>query len=304
MSEPTAFLNGRWIPASAAAVSVGDAGFVLGTTVAEQLRTFQGTLFRLDAHLARLFHSLEILGVDPGLKPDEFARIAEELVPQNYRLLPPGADLGLSIVVTPGMVPRFATAAEPSQPTVCMHTYPLRFQLWAEKYRTGQALAVTDVEQVPARCWPPSLKCRSRMHYYLADRQAALLDPSARALLLDAQGFVTETTTANVLVYRCDRGLISPPFAKILHGISLMTIVELAAKLAIPLSEQDLAPQDVAAADEAMLTSTSMCLLPATRLNGLPIGDGRPGPIFAKLLAAWSAMVGVDIAAQAMGAGD
>ena len=303
MTEPTAFLNGRWIPAAAAAVSVGDAGFVLGTTVAEQLRTFQGKLFRLDAHLARLFHSLEIIGVDPGMKMPEFSWIAEELVLRNFHLLPPSADLGLSIVVTPGMVPAFASD-ESSQPTVCMHTYPLRFERWAEKYRTGQALATTGVEQVSAHCWPPSLKCRSRMHYYLADRQAAAGDPNARALLLDAQGFVTEATTANVLVYRSDRGLISPSFTKVLHGISLMTVVELAAKLDIPFTEQDITPADVAAANEAMLTSTSICLLPATQLNGRPIGAGRPGPIFAKLLAAWSEMVGVDIAAQAMGAGD
>ena len=72
MSEPVAFLNGRWIPASAATVSVGDAGFVLGVTVAEQVRTFAGKLFRLDDHLARLARSLEIIGLDPGMSLDEF----------------------------------------------------------------------------------------------------------------------------------------------------------------------------------------------------------------------------------------
>src|SRR3990172_8903885 len=105
MQEPLAFLNGRWIPASAAAVSVGDAGFVLGATVAEQLRTFAGKLFRLDDHLARLAHSLEIIGLDPGMTLDRFAQVAQELVARNYSLVAPGDDLGLSIIVTPGDYP-------------------------------------------------------------------------------------------------------------------------------------------------------------------------------------------------------
>ena len=111
MSQPIAFLNGQWIPASAAAVSVSDAGFVQGTTVAEQLRTFAGKLFRLHDHLARLAHSLEIVGVDPGMSLDELGRTAEELAARNHALLAPGDDLGLSIVVTPGVYSTFAAGA-------------------------------------------------------------------------------------------------------------------------------------------------------------------------------------------------
>jgi branched-chain amino acid aminotransferase len=209
-------------------VSVGDAGFVLGATVAEQVRTFAGKLFRLDEHLARLAHSLEIVGLQSGMTPDQFVAVAEELVARNYTLLTPGGDLGLSIFVTPGTYPTYAAGEEPGTPTVCLHTYPLPFHLWAEKYREGQTLVTTDVEHVSPRCWSAGLKCRSRMHYYLADKRAAALDPHARALLLDAQGFVTETSTANLLIYHAGRGLASPPSAKILRGISLGVVRELA----------------------------------------------------------------------------
>ena len=324
MEEPLAFLNGQWIPASAAAVPVDDAGFVQGTAVAEQLRTFGGKLFRLDDHLARLAHSLEIVGVEPGMTLDQLAGIAEELAARNHALLPPGDDLGLSIVVTPGVYPTFAPVAGGADipvcreergalgrqeclphrdknggPTVCLHTYRLPFHLWAEKYREGQRLVTTGVEQVSERCWPPALKCRSRMHYYLADRQAAAIDPQARALLLDAQGFVTEASTANVLIYRAGEGLISPPLPKILRGISLSVVAELAGRLGIPFGERDLTIDDVASADEVLLTSTSVCILPVTQLNGRPIGSGRPGKAFSDLMAAWSEMVGLDIVAQA-----
>jgi branched-subunit amino acid aminotransferase/4-amino-4-deoxychorismate lyase len=182
---------------------------------------------------------------------------------------------------------------------VCLHTYPLPFRLWAEKYRTGQILVTTDVEQVSPKSWPPWLKCRSRMHYYLADRQAARLQPGARALLLDAEGFVVEASTANVMIYTSDGGLASPPEHKVLQGISMREVHELAQRLGLPTAERELTPDDVAAADEVLLTSTPMCLLPVTRFDGRPIGDGVPGEVFRRLLAAWNDLVGIDIAAQA-----
>jgi branched-subunit amino acid aminotransferase/4-amino-4-deoxychorismate lyase len=137
------------------------------------------------------------------------------------------------------------------------------------------------------------------MHYYLADRQAAARDPHARALLLDGQGFVTEASTANVLIYRAGDGLAWPPTTKVLPGISLAVVVELAGRLGIPCGERDLTPNDVASADEVFLSSTPFCLLPVTRLNDRPIGAGRPGELFARLIAAWNEMAGLDIIAQA-----
>jgi branched-subunit amino acid aminotransferase/4-amino-4-deoxychorismate lyase len=187
----------------------------------------------------------------------------------------------------------------PARPAVCLHTYALPFHLWARKYREGQALVTTEVEQVSPRCWPAGLKCRSRMHYYLADREAAARDPQARALLLDAQGFVTEASTANLLIYRAGEGLVWPPTKKVLRGISLSVLVELVGRFGIAAGEHELTTDDVASADEVFLSSTPLCLLPVTRLNGRPIGAGQPGALFERLIAAWSEMVGVDIVGQA-----
>jgi branched-subunit amino acid aminotransferase/4-amino-4-deoxychorismate lyase len=76
-------------------------------------------------------------------------------------------------------------------------------------------------------------------------------------------------------------------------------LLELAAEQKIPCHNRDLAPDDVLAADEVFLTSTSPCIVPVVRFNGRAIGDGRPGPTFARFISAWSALVGVDIMAQA-----
>jgi branched-subunit amino acid aminotransferase/4-amino-4-deoxychorismate lyase len=102
-----------------------------------------------------------------------------------------------------------------------------------------------------------------------------------------------------MLIYRATEGLISPPLPKILRGISLSVVVELAGRLGIPFGERDLTIDDVASADEVLLTSTSVCILPATHLNGRPIGAGQPGKAFSRLMAAWSEIAGLDIVGQA-----
>ena len=102
MTEPVAYLNGRILPAHLASLPIDDAGFVLGATVTEQLRTFRGRLFRPERHLERLRHSLDICGINPPIDVGEFGRIAGELAGQNHPLLAVGDDLGLAIFVTPG----------------------------------------------------------------------------------------------------------------------------------------------------------------------------------------------------------
>jgi branched-chain amino acid aminotransferase len=256
-------------------------------------------LFRLDLHLDRLARSLEILGVDPGVGREDLAQIAGELAAQNHKLLDPADDLGLTMFVTPGPNAAFASLAGHDGPTVCVHTQPLPFDTWADKYESGDALVVTDVMQVPARCWPSELKCRSRMHYYLADKQARERESGARALLLNERGCVTEASTANVLAYFSDEGLVSPPRENILPGVTVAVIEELAAQLGIPFSHRELTLDEVARVDEMLLCSTSPCVWPVVRLDGRPIGDGRPGPMSKRLREAWNQMVGLDIEAQA-----
>ena len=298
MSEPLAYLDGRFLPFAQAALPVTDGGFLQGVTVAEQLRTFHGQLFRLTQHLSRLRRSLEIVGVSLPVAWEDLAEIAEELVARNYPLLANGDDLGLTIFVTPGTYSTYLAAGEVARPLLCVHTAPVAFRQFAAKYQAGDSLWVTPFQQVPAACWPPELKCRSRMHYFLSDHAAQRLEPGSRALLLDAAGMVMESSTANIVAYRQDEGLLAPPQEDVLPGISVAVLQELAAGLQIPFVHRPLRVADLATADEVLLTSTSPCVWPVLRLNGQPIGNGQPGPVGRQLLAAWGQLVGVDIAAQ------
>lgn len=299
-AEPQAYVNGRWLPASQASIGLADAGFVLGATVTEQIRTFAGRLFRLDEHLARLTRGLAITGISPGLSRDELREIAQQLAAANHRLLPAGSDLGLAILVTPGPYGSFASG--PGRPTVVLHTYPLAFARWAGKYRTGEMLAATTIELVSPKSWPAELKCRSRMHYYLADLEAGRKHPGARAVLCDAAGRVRETAVANIVLGLSSEGrttLVSPPRTSVLPGISLGVVAEFAAERGWGFEERDFTLDDLVEADEVFLTSTPWCVLPATQFEGRAIGSGSPGPIFTGLMEAWNRLAGIDLIAQA-----
>ncbi len=290
-SKP-AYFNGQFVENSAISIPPDDQGFVLGTTVAERLRTFNGKLFRVPEHLARLKRSLQITGVTLPLTDDELASIADEVTRRSYQQLPPGADTGLTLLVTPG-------SGGQSEPLVAIYCSRLPFAEMHQLYTAGQSLRVSQIRQVPAACWPPELKCRSRMHYWLADRQTRDVEPSSRALLLDLDGHVTEASTANILIYNQSEGIVSPPQETILPGVSAGCIADLARQAGITYSHRPLKPEDVAAADEVFLCSTSPCIFPVTSFEGKPVGDGKPGAMFQQILAAWSTQTGCDIAGQA-----
>ncbi|MBS0211319.1 MAG: aminotransferase class IV [Planctomycetes bacterium] len=298
MSEPTGFINGQLVPASQASIALADQGFTLGVTVSEQLRTFAGRLFQPEEHLQRLLGSLRIVGLELPLAADRWLAQAAELAELNHRLLPTGHDLQMTWFVTPGL-----NAQQPGHasigPTFGMTTFPLPFARWADKYATGDRLVTSRWRQVPTECWPAELKCRSRMHYYLAEQDAQQREPGSRPLLLDIAGNVSETPTVNVLAVFGAKEIVSPPRKTILPGISLAVVEELAAATGLTFHERTLTPAELAGADEVLLTSTPFCVLPVVALDGRPIGKGQPGPVFARLMAAWSKQLGVDIMAQA-----
>ncbi|MEI6240056.1 MAG: aminotransferase class IV [Planctomycetia bacterium] len=292
-----AWLDGATIPRRELSIPVGDAGFVLGATVTEQLRTFAGRLFLPARHAARFRDSLRIAGIQADALVDAAFAAAAEVAAHNHALGRADGDLGVVIFATPGDLPAQHEGRR-SQPRVAVHTFPLAFALWARAYDEGVSLRSVPFTQVPATSWPLALKCRSRMHYHLADRAAAALEPGARAVLCHLDGRVSETSTANVAIVR--RGeILTPPPADSLAGISLGYAHDLATALGIVWREASLLPDDLAAADEILLTSTPNCLLPATSFDGRPIGNGRPGDVYRRLLAAWSERVGVDVARQA-----
>ncbi len=298
MSLPLAYLNGRFLPRHEAGLTLHDAGFVWGATVTDLVRTFRHRLFRLDDHLARFRESCRLARVPQPVSDNKLAHIAGQLVAHNAALLPPESDLALVMFATPGPVGYYL--GEPGgpgdgPPTLGLHTFPLPFARYARLFREGARLVVPSVRQVPAACVDPRIKQRSRLSWWLAEQEAHDADPAASALLLDADGNLTETAAANYLIVK-DGVLLSPPAGSVLPGVSLRVVRELCGELRIPFEERPLRLPDALAADEAMLASTGYCLAGVSRIQGHPIP--WPGPVWRRLLDAWSGRVGVDLRAQ------
>ena len=123
-------------------------------------------------------------------------------------------------------------------------------------------------------------------------------EKNASALLTDENGFITEGTGNNFFLIK-DGELFTPEGRNILRGVTRGAVIELADELGIPCHETNLEPYDLANADEAFITSTTIAIMPATKFNGMEIGDGKVGPMVKSLTDAFSEMVGVDIVAQA-----
>ena len=300
MTEPLVYLNGEMVPASQAHLAIYDAGVVLGATVTEMVRTFRHKLFRLESHLERLERSLKYVRFKVDQSVEELGSAAREIVHHNLRLASPEDELGLVLFVTAGEYPTYAGGAAASartSPTVCAHTFPMPFELWAEGMQHGLHVVTPSIRHVPPQCYDPNMKYRSRMHYYLADQEARLVDPKAAALLLDLEGNVTETGGANFAIV--EKGtIVSPTLRNTLPGISRACMIELAEELEIGFVERDFQVFNAINADEAFTTSTPYCMMPVTQINGTPIGDGKPGPIFRQLIETWGEKVGLDIEKQ------
>jgi branched-chain amino acid aminotransferase len=300
MTEPLVSLNGQLIPASQASLKIYDAGVVLGATVTEMTRTFRHQPFRLEEHVERLFRSLTTTRMDIGMSPEEIIATSRELLAHNTLLIDADDELGLIQFVTAGEYSAYLPSRETSVrsgPTVCLHTFPIPFALWAKRMQVGAHVVTPNVRHVPPQCYDPSMKSRSRLHFYLADQAARQVDPQAIALLLDVDGHVTETSGANFLIV--EQGtIVSPTLRNTLPGISRATVIELAEQLGIPFVERDISVASVMNADEAFLAGTSICLCPVTKINGTTIGDGQLGSVYRRLIVAWNNLVGVDIAGQ------
>ncbi len=296
--EPIAWINGEYKPIADTSLHVFDRGVVHGASVTEMLRTFRGKPFRVAEHLERLFASIAAVGFSVSAGRDELEEILAKVVEHNAALIPASHDLGIIVFATAGTNLTYVGRMEHREPcTVCVHTFPLPFELWAEKIAAGQHLIIPTVRAIPSECIDPRIKHRSRLHWILADQEVRSIEPGASALVLDLDGRITETSSGNFFAVLGGE-IVTPPPVRCLGGISQAVVRELAAKLKIPYRTRDLVPEDLRTATEAFTSSTPYCLMPVAAVNEEALGEQVPGPVYQKLIAAWNDLVGLDIIEQ------
>ena len=298
------WLNGEFVPRSEAKISMLDRGFRLGDVVFDTSRTFNGEIFRLRDHLTRLYRSLNYTRIDPGLNIDDLEQLTLKVVQRNESVREPGDDYMITHIITRGQAshttpnPGSGVLKGALKPNISIWIDPIDFPRYAPLYGSGAHAVIPKTRGLSSQQLDPRVKHFSRLHFVMAELEASDVDPDAFPLLLDAEGNLGESTGANFFIVS-EGVLRTPSEMNTLQGVSRTTVLELAAQLGLPTSEETLHPYDLYTASEAALVATHFCVLPLGRVDNRPIGHGAPGPVAQQLLSAWSEMVGLDISDQA-----
>lgn len=293
----TAYFNGQWVPYKDVLIPPHDRGFMLADVVYDVIRTFNGKPFALDRHMDRLYRSLKYLRIDCGLSRDEMTSVCEEAVERNKDRLPAVGDFTINPFATRGAHAPAIADAGPA--TVCVVVKPVAFAGFAKFYSDGAHGVIARTRSYTSQVMDPKVKHHSRLNFVQAELEAADVDPDARPILLDDAGNVTEGIGYNIFLVR-DGILKTPTDRSILQGVSRSVIIDLADRLDIAFSEEDLQPYDLYTADEVFFSSTSPRIMPVSRVDNRPVADECPGPVTRRLLSAHSELVGVDIVDQAL----
>jgi len=296
------YFNGRFVPERDARVSIYDSALLLGDMAYEVTRTIRQRPYRLREHLERLWHSLAVLRIEPGLRIEELEAITLDTLARNLPSEAGDVDWNIVHDISRGPSAEYRDAFEGAElrPTVIVSCYPMTEKLarLADSYREGIDLVIPAQRSLPSAVLDAAIKCRSRVHFQLANLQAREILPGATAALIDPEGYLTEGTSGNL--FCVERGvLLTPTTRNILPGITRDTVLEVARRLQIPADEADIRPDRARDCEEMFVTSTSIGILHARSFERQPIGDGQIGPVTARLRAALFAEVGLDFAAQA-----
>ncbi len=267
------YLNGAFLPPAEARVSAFDRGFVFGDGVYEVIPVFGGRLLRLPQHLARLDNSLRKIRMTNPLPATEWQRVFERLVE-----IQGGGELSIYLQVTRGVAPRDHAFPPNIAPTVFAYATPLKYPPAEQVERGIAAITAPDIRWL--RC---DIKAIALLPNAMLRSQA--LDADAAEAILLRDGFMTEGAASNIFVVRGGRLITPPKGPLILPGVTRDLVLELARAHGVPCAEEAVSETALRSADEIWMTSSTKEILPITRLDGKPVGDGRPGPLHARLLA-------------------
>lgn len=295
MTERLVWLNGAFVPETEAALPIRDLGLIYGEAVFDTARTFGGRLFMGAEHIDRLYRSLAAVRLPEPMPKAELLALTEELIARNARALRPGEDWWVTQRITAGLRPLDGETLEREGPTVLIECTPLPLRARARFFREGIPAALARRPRTPPEAVPPHAKTTNYLNMMLAQRELDETRPGAWAILPDMAGNLAEGAGCNVFLVK-DGTVLTPADTVALPGVTRAVVIDLCRELGVPLRIGAVSPEEARAAEEGFLTSTSLCLCPLGRFDdtAFPV----PGPVTARLMAAFSKRVGFDYVAQ------
>jgi branched-chain amino acid aminotransferase len=278
------FMNDRIVPEHEACVSVFDHGLLYGDGVFEGLRSYSGRVFRLDAHLDRLWASAKAICLTIPLSKEAVAQAVNDTLAANNLV-----DGYVRLIVTRGVGSLGLDPNRTRDPQVIVIADTIALYP-KEHYEKGLRIVTAATQRVQSAALSPRIKSLNYLNNIMAKLEG-LQAGCVEALMLNHKGEVAECTGDNIFVVRGSRLLTPPPDAGILEGITRNAVMELAHTAGIDCREATLTRHDLYTADECFLTGTAAEVIPVVDIDGRSIGSGVPGPITARLTRDFHALV-------------
>jgi branched-chain amino acid aminotransferase len=270
-----AFVEGRFCPLSEAKISVLDWGLLHSDATYDVVHLWQKRFFRLDLHIERFLQGIAALKMSLPFTRERLEEILHDLVIRSGL-----EDAYVEMVLTRGISPTFSRDPRDAEPNFFAFAIPFVWIAKEEQRERGLNLHIAEIARIPPESLDPRIK-----NYHWLDFVTGLYeayDANCESVILtDGKGNITEGPGFNL--FQVKDGRVTTPKRGVLEGITRRTALELCAELGLPARQAPLLAAGLAQAEEIFLTSTAGGILPVTRIDGQPIGDGRPGRITRQL---------------------
>ena len=271
------FIDGKYYEKAKAKISVFDHGLLYGDGVFEGIRAYHGRVFKLAEHVERLYCSAKAILLTIPMTPDAMARAVVETCRRNQI-----RDGYIRLLVTRGegtlgLDPKRCPRASVIIIAATIQLYPKEF------YEKGLTIITVPTTRNLHSAVNPAIKSLNYLNNILAKIEANNAGVE-EAIMLNAEGFVSECTADNIFIIK-DGKLFTPPLsAGALYGITRQTVMEIASQDGIAVSEPNLTRYDLFNADECFLTGTGAEIVPVVKIDGRVIGSGKPGDFTRKMV--------------------
>jgi len=271
MVEGIAFVDGEYMQAQEARIPLFDLGFTRGDAVYDTTSVWHGWFFRLDDHVERFLRSCQGARLTCPHDRPALKTILAECVHRA----------GLEDAYVQMIVTRGEFAPKSRDPRECRNRFvafarPYVWIVTPERQDVGIDLAIVGNRRTPTEAIDPRVK-----NFNWMDLQRGLFEALDRgadnAVLCTPAGHLAEGPGFNLFVVK--DGRLATPRDNVLEGMTRRTVFDLAKELGVPVQQADLAPEALRTADEAFLSSTAGGIMPVTKVDGRPLGHGRPGPL-------------------------
>jgi branched-chain amino acid aminotransferase len=278
------YIDGIYYPKSQAKISVYDHGLLYGDGVFEGIRAYNGVVFRLNEHIDRLYRSAHAIMLGIPLTKEEMAQAVLGTLRKNKL-----RDAYIRLVVTRGVGDLGLDPRKCPKPSVIIITDTISLHAGEAKAK-GITSMISWVRRNPVDATTSEIKSLNYLNSVLAKIEANV-DGVDEAICLDKNGFVSEGVGENLFIVKNGKILTPPSCAGALAGITAQVVIKLAKELGYDVTEINITPFQLSTADEAFFTGTAAEIVPIIEVNRRQIGNGTPGPVAKKLIAAFQKVI-------------